>query len=64
MTQEQIIETVQSELGIDGITLDTTLDSLGVDSLGFMELMLKCEVPREKEVGIETVGDIVKAVAV
>jgi|HubBroStandDraft_6_1064221.scaffolds.fasta_scaffold2102085_2 acyl carrier protein len=63
MTKDEIIKAVETETEIKGVTLATTMESLNLDSLSFMALMLKCNVPREKEVGINTVGDIVKAVS-
>lgn len=61
MTSEQIFAIVREETGEKELALATTLESLGLDSLGFIDLMAKCGVPQEKEIGIETVGDIVKA---
>jgi acyl carrier protein len=60
MTKEEIIAAVEEQAGVP-VTLDTKLDTLKIDSLEFVELMALCGVPQEKEVGIETVGDIVKA---
>jgi acyl carrier protein len=61
VTQQEIIQAVESQAAVS-VTLETKLDSLNLDSLEFVELMTLCGVPQEKEVGIETVGDIVKAV--
>jgi acyl carrier protein len=63
MTQEEIIKAVEEQSGVSPVTLETTLDSIGIKSLDFVELMMKCNVPRLKEIGIETVGDIVRASA-
>lgn len=60
MTSAEIIKLVEEETGIKGVTEATTLDTL--DSLAFIDLMVKCGVPRDKETGMETVGDIIKAV--
>lgn len=62
MNTDEIIKIVEEESGISGVTLETTMDSLNLESLDFMALMLKCNVPRNAEIGINTVGDIVKAV--
>jgi acyl carrier protein len=65
MTQEEIIKIIREEMDLGpevSVTPDTTLESLGVDSAEFVDIVVKCGVPEEKEVGIETVGDIVKAV--
>jgi len=62
MTADEIIAIVEDETGLRGITLDSTMDSLGVQSLEFLELLLRCNVPNEKATNINTVGDIVRAV--
>jgi acyl carrier protein len=64
MTAEDILHTVKAQTGVEVVALETTLEDMGLDSLDFLELMLACGVPREAELGIHTVGDIVKAVCV
>ena len=60
---------MSSELGLsgEGMTLESSLEDLGIDSLGFLELMfamdkeLKINFPEDRE-GIRTVGDVVAIV--
>lgn len=60
---------MSSELGLTGenMTLETSLEELGIDSLGFLELMfaldkeLKINFPENPQ-GIRTVGDVVAIV--
>lgn len=65
-TLEILRRVMSSELGLsaEGATLDSSLEDLGIDSLGFLELMfaldkeLNINFPESPE-GIRTVGDVV-----
>jgi acyl carrier protein len=61
MIVPDIITFVECESG-KLVTRETRLDSLGLDSLEFLNLMLLCGVPDEKVAALETVGDICDAV--
>jgi acyl carrier protein len=65
---EKVIEVVAAEVGRDPseLSAETRLDSLGMDSLEFVALMLSvaeeiAPIPDEKWVRIETIGDIAQA---
>ncbi len=68
-TLEVLRRLMSSELGLsgEGMTLESSLEDLGIDSLGFLELMfamdkeLKINFPEDRE-GIRTVGDVVAIV--
>lgn len=68
-TLEVLRRVISSELGLSGesVKLDSSLEDLGIDSLGFLELMfaldkeLKINFPESAE-GIHTVGDVVAIV--
>lgn len=66
--REKIIALVEEETGKQ-VTMDSDFDSLGVDSLEFVDLILKAQqlsgkVITDAEVAkINTVGDLVSAVA-
>ena len=53
-----------NDIDASTITMDTPFDSLGLDSLDTVELMMELEedlgVPLELEEKVETVGDLVK----
>jgi acyl carrier protein len=62
----KVIEIVQDETGIDEITEHTRIDALGLKSLAFVSLMVAVrreltDIPDEKWVGFQTVGDIARA---
>lgn len=62
---EQVIKAVAEETGCDNISEHTFLESLGLDSLGFVSLMLAinkevAEIPDAEWVNINTVGAIAK----
>jgi len=59
MTEEKLLAIIEEETGLSGLTLDSNLEAL--DSLDFMDLMLKCDVPVRKIPDVHTVGDILKA---
>ena len=58
----------QLELDPDDISRDSTFESLGIDSLDIVEMLMGLEetfnitVPEEEAVNIKTVGDIVKLI--
>ena len=74
--QEKIFAIIaeQAVLDISEVTVDSTLESLGIDSLGLVEAIFAIEEgfdvsvpfnandPAESEFDISTVGSIVKAV--
>lgn len=66
---DRLIQLIEQETAKSGITLSTTLDDLGIDSLEFIQLLQTIEtegigrVPDSKIAHIETVGDLVKALA-
>jgi acyl carrier protein len=65
-TLEKVIAVIFSETGTDGITRDTRLDSLGLDSLEFVCLMKEiqetvADVPDAEWARMETVGEIAEA---
>jgi acyl carrier protein len=68
--QDQLLALVADEVGgPHNITLATRIDALGVDSLEFLSLMQAIEkkfgkeIPSAKFADIDTVGDILKAMA-
>lgn len=65
--EQKVLEVIQSDLNID-VTPESTIESLGVDSLELLELIQSIEAATGKQISdeaiakIETVGDITKAV--
>jgi acyl carrier protein len=70
MTFEKIREIIMDQVGVDEaeVTLASTFDELGVDSLGIFEIVMaleeafEIEIPNEDAENIKTVGDAVKYV--
>lgn len=69
---DSIVEDLVEHLGVEKpneITLDTTLESLGADSLDCIELLmmyeerLNVEIKDEEAEGVTTVGNILETVA-
>ena len=68
MVLDKIKSIVADKLSInaDDITMDTTLEDLGADSLDIVELImaleeeLEMEIPDEDAEGFKTVGDVVE----
>jgi acyl carrier protein len=66
--EQKVIETIQSELNIDA-TPETSIESLGVDSLELLELIQSIEAATGKQIpdsefaGIEKVSDIIRVVS-
>jgi acyl carrier protein len=56
-----VCRVVEDETG-QSVEWDTRIDSLGLDSLDFLNLMVVCGVPDDKVAGLETVGDIADAI--
>ena len=70
MTFEKIRAIIMDQVGVDEaeVTLTSTFDELGVDSLGIFEIVMaleeefEIEIPNEDAESIKTVGDAVKYV--
>ena len=70
MTFEKIRGIIMDQVGVDEaeVTLESTFDELGVDSLGIFEIVMaleeefEIEIPNEDAENIKTVGDAVKYV--
>jgi acyl carrier protein len=71
MTKEQIFETVKNiieEKGFDDLTIESSFDDLGMDSLDLaeiemeIEVQLKISIPDEKSCEYETVNELVEIV--
>ena len=54
------------EIGVEGITMESTFEELGLDSLDMVELIMKLEdaldVQLEMSEDLKTVGDVVKVI--
>jgi acyl carrier protein len=61
-TSDGFLKLISEETGAANVTVETKLEDLGIDSLDFIDLMLKLNVPDAKIAGLETVGDILKAI--
>lgn len=68
MTSEQVCAVIERETG-QAVTEETPMDSLGVDSLEFIDLLLTLEdesgknVPFEKAAELKTVGNLAREFA-
>jgi acyl carrier protein len=68
-TLEKVLFVVSRETGAGELTAETPIDSLGLDSLEFVSLLLEIEKelgknPDDDKVpGVETLGDLIKAFA-
>lgn len=68
-TLERVLSVISRETGAGQLTVETSIDSLGLDSLEFVSLLLEIEKelgknPDEDKVsGVETIGDLIKAFA-
>lgn len=54
-----VIREVEDHTGKTGLTAQTRLDSLGMDSLDFLELMVKLNIPDDRVASMNVVGDLV-----
>lgn len=61
MTIEEVIKAVEDETGKPVLPITELKDVVG-DSLDFLALMLRLNVPEEKVAGIDTVQDLYQAV--
>jgi acyl carrier protein len=66
--EERLIELVGEETGNKNVTAETRLEDLGIDSLDFVDLMMRIEqkfkpIPKEKWGSLDTVGDILAQLA-
>ena len=59
MTIEDAIKAVEDHTGRTGVTAETRLDSLGMDSLDFLELMVRLDIADQYVPLINTVQDLV-----
>jgi acyl carrier protein len=65
--EQKVLEVIQSELNID-VTPESTIESLGVDSLELLELIQSIEAATGKQIpdaefaSIEKVSDIIRVV--
>ena len=54
------------EIGVEGITMESTFEELGLDSLDMVELIMKLEdaldVQLEMSEDLKTVGDVVNVI--
>jgi len=70
MTFEKIRAIIVDQLGVDEseVTLESTFDELGVDSLGIFEIIMaleeefEIEIPNEDAENMKTIGDAVNYV--
>ena len=71
MTKEQIFETVKNiieEKGFDDLTIESSFDDLGMDSLDLaeiemeIEVQLKISIPDEKSCVSQTVNELIEIV--
>jgi len=68
-TLEKVLSIVSRETGAGKLTAETSIDSLGLDSLEFVSLLQEIEKELgknpddEKVLGVETIGDLIKAFA-
>ena len=70
MTLEKIAELLADKVGVDAstVTLDTTFDEIGLDSLDIVEMLMGLEeefgieVSEDEAVALRTVGDIVAVI--
>ena len=68
MTFEKIRAIIVDQVGVEAaeVTLESTFDELGVDSLGIFEIVMaleeefEIEIPNEDAENMKTVGDAVK----
>ena len=68
MTFEKIRAIIVDQVGVEEaeVTLESTFDELGVDSLGIFEIVMaleeefEIEIPNEDAENMKTVGDAVK----
>ncbi len=64
MTLEKIAELLADKVGVDAstVTLDTTFDEIGLDSLDIVELLMtlesECGVSLEPDPEVKTVGNL------
>jgi acyl carrier protein len=63
-----LIELIAEETGRPDVEYTTKLEDLGIDSLDFVDLMMRIEqrfkaIPKEKWGELDTVGDIARALA-
>lgn len=58
----RILEKIKAETGLD-VTDDTSVDSLGLDSLELVQLLLDLDIPIEKAGEMNTVADLVREAA-
>ncbi len=64
MDTTRLIEVIERETGVEGISLATRLDSLVADSLEFLSLIVAVEgafafkIPDEKYMEVQIVGDL------
>lgn len=54
-----VIEAIARETG-QVVTRETALDSLGLDSLEYVQLLLDLNVPVEKAADLNTVADLIR----
>jgi acyl carrier protein len=65
--EEQVIEVIHSELNVD-VGAESTIESLGVDSLELLDLLSNIEratgveIPDERITEMESVSDIIRVV--
>lgn len=57
MTIQEVMEIVEDETG-ERVTPETKLDSLGMDSLDFLALMTRLDIPDVAVPQVETVLDL------
>ena len=72
MTSEEILETIQElletnlDIDPDDVELDSTVSSLGIDSLDMVELICQleeeCNVELDDTDDLVTIGDLVSAI--
>lgn len=55
----EILEKIKAETG-QNVTEETPLDSLGLDSLEFVQLLLDLDIPTERAPVLNTVADLIR----
>ena len=57
-TSQQLLTQIGEASGIADVNEQMTIEELGLDSLGFLDLLISLDIPREEIGELHTVGDI------
>lgn len=58
MTLQQVIDIVEDETGCESVTPETRMESLGMDSLDFLALITRLNIPDALVANMEKVHDL------